>query len=139
MTGHEGSNQESWLFALAVLAAAFVFAAAVNYKAAISKDDAVISSLQIALSQRPHNEAKTARAPSAAGSPFADTTNSKPAAPPDSAPGGNLSKKLNQSHSVIHPKEVDPGIEKKPAPNSGDSNVAPPPGTPGEAPAPQPK
>ncbi len=139
MTEHESSNRESWLFALAVLAAAFVFAAAVNYRAAISKDDAVISSLQIALSQHSHNEAKTTRAPSAAGSAFAEATNPKPTVSLGSAPGENLSKKLNQSNGVIHPKEVDPGIEKKPAPKAGDSNVLPPPGTSGGAPAPQPK
>jgi hypothetical protein len=73
-----------------------------------------------------------------------------PTAPLDSAPGEvapgakptapaeNLSKKLNQSNGVIHPKEVDPGIEK-PTPNARDPNVVPPPGTSGGAPAPQPK
>jgi hypothetical protein len=69
-----------------------------------------------------------------------------PAAAPDSAPGEttpgapaeNLSKKLNQSNGVIHPKEVDPAIEK-PAPKAGDPNVIPPPGTSGGALAPQPK
>jgi hypothetical protein len=50
----------------------------------------------------------------------------------------NLSKKLDQSNGVIHPKEVDPAIEK-PVPKTGDSNVVPPPGTSGGAPAPQPK
>jgi hypothetical protein len=54
------------------------------------------------------------------------------------APAQNLSKKLNQSDGIIHPKEVDPAIEK-PAPKTGDSNVVPPPGTSGGAPAPQPK
>jgi hypothetical protein len=144
MPGHEGSNQESLLLAIAVAAAAFVFAAALNYKAAVPKDDAgkagAISSLQIALSQRPHNDAKTTCAPSIAGSAFAQATNPKPTptAPLDSAPGENLSKKLNQSNGVIHPKEVDPAIEK-PAPKVGDPNVVPPPGTSGGAPVPQPK
>jgi hypothetical protein len=54
------------------------------------------------------------------------------------APAQNLSDKLNQSNGVIHPKEVDPGIEK-PAPKAGDPNVVPPPGTPGGTPAPQAK
>ena len=143
MRGHEGSNQESLLFALAVVAAASVFAAAVNYRVAVSKDDAakasVISSLQIALSQRPHNEAKTTRAPSAAGSAFAEATNPVPTAPLDSASVENLSKKLSESNGVIHPKEVDPGIEKKPMFKAGDANVVPPPGTSGGAAAPQPK
>ena len=49
------------------------------------------------------------------------------------APGENLSKKLNQSNGVIHPKEVDPGIQK-PAPKTGDPNVVPPPGASGGAP-----
>src|ERR1700733_8501552 len=69
-----------------------------------------------------------------------------PAAPLDSvqnetkpgAPAQNLSEKLNQSNGVIHPKEVDPAIEK-PAPKAGDPNVGPPPGTSGGAAAPQPK
>jgi hypothetical protein len=39
---------------------------------------------------------------------------------------------------VIHPKEVDPPIEK-PAPKTGDPNVVPPPGSSGGAPAPQAK
>jgi hypothetical protein len=54
------------------------------------------------------------------------------------APAQNLSKKLNQSNGVIHLKEVDPAIEK-PASRVEDSNVVPPPGTSGGAPAPQPK
>jgi hypothetical protein len=54
------------------------------------------------------------------------------------APAQNLSKKLNQSNGVIHPKEVDPAIEK-PVPKVGDSNVVPPPGASGGALAPQPK
>ena len=61
-----------------------------------------------------------------------------PAAPLNSAPGENLSEKLNRSNGVIHPKEVDPTIEK-PAPKTGDPNVVPPPGTSGGAPAPQAK
>jgi hypothetical protein len=54
------------------------------------------------------------------------------------APTQNLSKELNQTNGVIHPKEVDPAIEK-PTPNARDPNVMPPPGTSGGAPAPQPK
>jgi hypothetical protein len=72
-----------------------------------------------------------------AGSAFAQTTSPAPDAKP-LAPGENLSKKLNQSNGVIHPKEVDPGIQK-PTPKTGDTNVVPPPGTSGGAPAPQPK
>ena len=49
-----------------------------------------------------------------------------------------LSERLNQSNGVIHPKEVDPAIEK-PAPQARDPNVVPPPGTSDGAPAPQPK
>jgi hypothetical protein len=58
--------------------------------------------------------------------------------PGDAAPAQNLSKKLNQSNGVIHPKEVDSAIEK-PVPKVGDPNVVPPPGTSGAASAPQPK
>ena len=87
-----------------------------------------------------------------AGSAFAQTPNPAPTqtAPVDSVPSGatpdakptapaqNLSEKLNQSNGVIHPKEVDPAIEK-PAPKAQDPNVVPPPGTSGGASAPQPK
>ena len=66
-------------------------------------------------------------------------------APNETAPGANptapaqsLSKELNQSNGIIHPKEVDPAIEKA-APNVRDPNVAPPPGTSDGSPAPQPK
>ena len=84
----------------------------------------------------------------AASPAFAQTLN--PAPPIDSvpekiAPGAgpakpaqNLSEQLNPSNGVIHPKEVDPAIEK-PAPKAGDPNVIPPPGAPGGSPAPQPK
>jgi hypothetical protein len=41
-----------------------------------------------------------------------------------------VSKKLNQSNGVVHPRDVDPGIEK-PAPKTGDPNVASPLGTSG--------
>ena len=61
-----------------------------------------------------------------AGSAFAQTPNPTPTptVPPDSVPGQiapganptapaqNLSEKLNRSDGVIHPKEVDPAIEK---------------------------
>jgi hypothetical protein len=55
---------------------------------------------------------------------------SKPGAEP-TAPAEDLSKKLNQSNGVIHPKEVDPAIEKG-APVVRDQNVVPPPATSGE-------
>jgi len=61
-----------------------------------------------------------------------------PAAPLNSAPGENLSEKLNRSNGVIHPKEVDPAIEKG-APIVHDPNVVPPPATSGGSAAPQPK
>jgi hypothetical protein len=67
------------------------------------------------------------------GSVFAQAPNE---ATSDTKP--NLSKQLNQSNGVIHPKEVDPAIEK-PVPKVGDQNVVPPPGTSDSAPAPQPK
>jgi hypothetical protein len=73
---------------------------------------------------------------------FAQTTGPAPneAAPGanSSAPGQSLSKELNQSNGVIHPKEVDPAIQK-PAPSTGDPNVVPPPGASGGAAAPEPK
>jgi hypothetical protein len=77
-----------------------------------------------------------------AGSGFAQATGpapneTAPSANPN-APAQSLSKELNQSNGIIHPKEVDPGIQK-PAPKTGDPNVVPPPGTSGGAPAPQPK
>jgi hypothetical protein len=69
----------------------------------------------------------------------------KPTAPLYSAPGAeptppaqDLSKQLNQSNGVIHPKEVDPAIEKA-APVARDPNVVPPPGASGGSAAPQPK
>jgi hypothetical protein len=46
------------------------------------------------------------------------------------APAESLSEKLNQSDGVIHPKEVDPAIEK-PAPQARETS--------GGAPAPKPK
>jgi hypothetical protein len=52
------------------------------------------------------------------GSAFAQAPNPGETTPGDAnptAPAQNLSKKLNQSNGVIHPKEVDPAIEK-PAP-----------------------
>ena len=77
-----------------------------------------------------------------AGSAFAQATSpapneTTPSANP-AAPGQSLSKELNKSNGVIHPKEVDPGIQK-PAPHTGDPNIVPPPGTSGGAIAPQPK
>jgi hypothetical protein len=77
-----------------------------------------------------------------AGAAFAQATSQ---APKDATPGANssapdqsLSKELNQSNGIIHPKEVDPGIQK-PAPKTGDPNVVPPPGSSGGAAAPLPK
>jgi hypothetical protein len=77
-----------------------------------------------------------------AGSAFAQATSPAPnestrGANP-TAPAQSLSKELSQSNGIIHPKEVDPGIQK-PAPHTGDPNVVPPPGTSGGAPVPQPK
>jgi hypothetical protein len=78
----------------------------------------------------------------AAGAAFAQTTslaaNDATPGANSSAPTQNLSKELSQSNGVIHPKEVDPAIQK-PAPATGDPNVVPPPGASGGAPAPQPK
>jgi hypothetical protein len=76
----------------------------------------------------------------AAAPAFAQTPSLAPAATPglDSAPGKitpgakateptqNLSDRLNQSNGVIHPKDVDPAMEK-PTPKTGDPNVLPPP------------
>jgi hypothetical protein len=75
-----------------------------------------------------------------AGSAFAEAPSPAPtpAAPTATAPGQSLSEKLNRSNGVIHPKEVDPAIEK-PVANPGDPNVIPPAGISGDAPAPQPK
>ena len=76
-----------------------------------------------------------------AGSALAQAPTPPPSttAPLDSsAPAQSLTEKLNQSNGVIHPKEVDPAIEK-PVPQVGDPNVVPPPRTSGGASAPQPK
>jgi hypothetical protein len=77
--------------------------------------------------------ASAAFAQSTSPAPNEMTPGAKPTAPAQS-----LSKELSQSNGVIHPKEVDPAIQK-PAPTTGDPNVVPPPGTSGGAPAPQPK
>jgi len=74
----------------------------------------------------------------AAGPAFAQAPSSGPGKAAPGAPAQSLSKKLSRSNGVIHPKEVDPGIEKPP-PKAGDPNVIPPPGTAGGPPAPQPK
>jgi hypothetical protein len=76
--------------------------------------------------------------PAFAQAPGPAPLNSAPGETTPGPPAENLSKKLNQSNGVIHPKEVDPAIET-PAPKAGDPNVVPPPGTSGGAPAPQPK
>jgi hypothetical protein len=50
-----------------------------------------------------------------AGSSLAQAPNPPPTPTPpldSTAPAQSLSEKLNQSNGVIHPKEVDPGIEK---------------------------
>jgi hypothetical protein len=73
-----------------------------------------------------------------AGAAFAQATNEPAPGSNSSAPGQSLSKELNQSNGIIHPKEVDPAIEKAP-PTVRDPNVVPPPGTSGGSPAPQPK
>jgi hypothetical protein len=78
-----------------------------------------------------------AQAPSQTPTPAAPLESTTPGANP-TAPAQNLSEKLNRSNGVIHPKEVDPAIEK-PVPQVGDPNVMPPPGTSGGASAPQPK
>jgi hypothetical protein len=77
-----------------------------------------------------------------AGSAFAQTSSqtTAPATPLNSttpgAPAEDRSEELNRSNDVIHPKEVDPAIEK-PAPSVGDQNVVPPPETLDGAPAPR--
>jgi hypothetical protein len=73
-----------------------------------------------------------------AGAAFAQSPSPASPAVKPLRPGETLSKKLNETNGVIHPKEVDPGIQK-PAPKVGDPNVVPPPGTSHGAPAPQPK
>ncbi len=79
-----------------------------------------------------------------AGSAFAQTPNATQtpsqiaSAAEPTAPAENLSDRLNKSNGVIHPKEVDPAIEK-PAPQARDPNVLPPPGTSGGAPRREPK
>ena len=82
-----------------------------------------------------------AQAPNPAPTPTAPLDSAPREAAPGAtptAPGQNLSKELNQSNGVIHPKEVDPAIDKA-APNVRDPNVVPPPGTAGGSSAPQPK
>ena len=59
-----------------------------------------------------------------------------PGAKPTS-PSKNLSKELDRSNGVIHPKDVDPAMNKG-APNMRDRNVIPPPAS-GGALAPQAK
>jgi hypothetical protein len=75
-----------------------------------------------------------------AGAAFAQATSPAPnnTVPDANPPAQNLSKELSRSNGVIHPKDVDPAIQKA-APRTGDPNVVPPPGTSGGAPAPQPK
>jgi hypothetical protein len=70
---------------------------------------------------------------------------SRSAAPSPASPNstfakqpGTLSDKLGASNGVIHPKEVDPSIEKKPPP-TGTAAVIPPPGSPGGPQGVQPK
>jgi hypothetical protein len=59
-----------------------------------------------------------------------------PGATPTSTPD-NLSKKLGQSNGVIHPRDVDPKMDKT-APTTGDQNVIRPPAS-GGGDAPQAK
>jgi hypothetical protein len=64
----------------------------------------------------------------AGGAALAQTPTPQPrpaTVPQKDPPAGNLSEQLNNSNGVIHPKEVDPGIEK-PAPKVDDPNVIPP-------------
>ena len=74
------------------------------------------------------------------GAAFAQATGqgSKNTVPDANPPAESLSKELSQSNGIIHPKEVDPAIQK-PAPKTGDPNVVPPPGTSSGGAAPQPK
>src|ERR1700748_10074 len=62
-----------------------------------------------------------------AGTAFCETTSPAPkdTVPDANPPAQSLSKELSQSNGVIHPKEVDPDIQK-PAPKTGDPNVVPP-------------
>lgn len=64
----------------------------------------------------------------------AQAQNAMPAPPSDvSRQGGTLSEKLNSSNGVIHPEgEVDPGMQKQ-APQTGNTPVVPPPGSPGSS------
>ncbi|HWY82167.1 MAG TPA: hypothetical protein VNY10_09600 [Roseiarcus sp.] len=78
-----------------------------------------------------------AQAPKPTASPDSAPLETKPGAD-STAPAQDLSKKLNQSNGVIHPKEVDPAIEKG-APNVQDPNVVPPPATSNGPASPQPK
>jgi hypothetical protein len=78
-----------------------------------------------------------AQAPKSAAPPDPAPSETTPGAEP-TAPVQDLSKKLDQSNGVIHPKEVDPAIEKG-APNVKDPNVVPPPSTSGGSAAQQPK
>lgn len=87
-----------------------------------------------------------AASPGLAQTPAATPTASVDSVPEKIAPGAkptepaeNLTQKLDQSNGVIHPKaNVDPAMQK-PAPQTGDVNALPPPGTTNGAPAPQPK
>jgi hypothetical protein len=73
-----------------------------------------------------------------ASSGFAQTTTPKDTIPDANPPAQNLSKELSQSNGIIHPKDVDPAIQK-PAPNTGDPNVVPPPASSGGGATPQAK
>jgi hypothetical protein len=55
------------------------------------------------------------------------------------APGANLSQKLSNSNGVLHPKDVDPKMQKPTPPTGPSASVIKPPGTPGGAPGPTPK
>ena len=67
---------------------------------------------------------------------LAAADDASPTATPSATPD-NLSKKLGQTNGVIHPKDVDPNMDKT-APRTGDQNVIPPPAS-GGGDAPQAK
>jgi hypothetical protein len=63
----------------------------------------------------------------------ADEATPTPGVTPNATPD-TLSQKLGQSNGVIHPKDVDPNMDKS-APTTGDQNVIrPPTGDGGQAP-----
>jgi hypothetical protein len=53
--------------------------------------------------------------------------------------GGTMSDKLSKSNGTLKPPDVDPGMAAKPPSTASDMPVIPPPGTPGDKSAVQPK